>query len=88
MEKKNMKREVAYRQYLNEVSAFEKYGGLNVISFEEWLNIKGIEIDTAENEIKWIKSIKDNIPNRIEEKELNFYKELLGHASPDIDTLE
>ena len=55
MEKKNMKREVAYRQYLNEVSAFEKYGGLNVISFEEWLNVKGIEIGTAENEIKWIK---------------------------------
>ena len=79
MEKKNMKREVAYRQYLYEVSAFEKYGSLNVISFEEWLNIKGIEIGTAENEIKWIKSIEDNIPNRIEEKELNFYKELLGH---------
>ena len=44
-----MKREEAYRQYLNEVSAFEKYGGLNVISFEEWLNIKGIEIVTEEN---------------------------------------
>lgn len=79
---------MAYRQYLNEVSAFEKYGGLNVISFKEWLNIKEIEIGTAENETKWIKSIKDNIPNRIEEKELKFYKELLGYTSQDIDILE
>ena len=83
-----MKKKEAYGYYLNEVSAFEKYGSLNVISFEDWLNIKGIQIDDAKDEIKWMKSIKDNIPNKIEEKELNFYKELLGHTSQDIDTLE
>ncbi len=83
-----MKRESAYRQYLNEVSTFEKYGSLNVISFEDWLSIKGIVIDETRDEIKWVNSIKDNIPNKIEEKELKIYRELLGHTSQDIDTLE
>ena len=83
-----MTREEAYREYLNDVSAFEKYGSSNIISFEDWLDIKGIEIDYVGNEYKWISSIKDNIPNRIEEKELKFYKELLGHTSQDIDILE
>ena len=85
---KKMTRESAYRQYLNEVSAFEKYGSLNIISFEDWLDIKGIEVDNENDETKWLKSIKDNIPNKLEEKELNLYKELLGHTSQDIDTLE
>ena len=52
------------------------------------MDIKGIEIDYVENEYKWLSLIKDNIINRIEEKELKFYKELLCHTSQDIDTLD
>lgn len=47
-----MTRESAYRQYLNEVSAFEKYGSLSIISFEDWLDIKGIEVDNENDETK------------------------------------
>ena len=47
-----------------------------------------VYFDLSEEENKWMKSIKDNIPNKNKEKELNFYKELLGHTSQDIDTLE
>lgn len=83
-----MTKENAYREYLNNVSAFEKYDSSNIISFEDWLDIKGIEIDYVENEYKWLSLIKDNIINRIEEKELKFYKELLYHTSQDIDTLD
>lgn len=39
-----MTKEQAYEQYNYEVSLYEQYGGTNIISFEDWLEIKGIEI--------------------------------------------
>ena len=37
--------EKLYEQYLAEVASFEKYGSTNIISFEEWLEIKHIKIE-------------------------------------------
>lgn len=34
----------AYAQYEFEVALFEQWGTTNVITFEEWLKIKGITI--------------------------------------------
>lgn len=42
-----MTREEAYRQYLNEVSMFEQYCQKNTITFEQWLDIKGLSIGEA-----------------------------------------
>ena len=36
-----------FEQYLDEVAQFEKYGGKNVISYEDWLHIK-VETDDSE----------------------------------------
>lgn len=66
-----MERQKAINQYQTEVALYEQYGACSIITFEEWLDIKGIQIDDAKDEIKWMKLIKDNIPNKIEEKELN-----------------
>lgn len=41
----NKDRKKLYEQYLAEVASFEKYGTTNVISFEEWLEIKNIKTD-------------------------------------------
>ena len=67
-----MTQEELYQQYLDEVSSLEKYGSKNVITFDEW---------------KWLKSTMENIRPVCESK-LNLYKELLGHSTQDIDTLE
>lgn len=64
--------EELYQQYLDEVSSFERYGSKNVISFDEW---------------KWIKSTAENT-RPVCESELNSCKELLGHTTQDIDSLE
>lgn len=69
---KDMTQEELYQQYLDEVSSFERYGSKNVITFDEW---------------KWLKSIIEST-RTICESELNLYKELLGHTTQDIDTLE
>ena len=82
-----MTREQLYRTYLNEVSSYEKYGGISVISFEEWLDIKGIQINESDD-IRWLKSIKDNVIDKPDKQELNLYKNLLGRTSQDIDILE
>ena len=68
----DMTQEELYQQYLDEVHSFERYGSKNVITFDEW---------------KWIKSTRDNTRN-VCKSELNSYKELLGHTTQDIDTLE
>ena len=39
-----MTKEQAYAQYEYEVSLFEQWGDTNIITFEEWLQIKGIKI--------------------------------------------
>ncbi len=67
-----MTQEELYQQYLDEVNSFERYGSKNVITFDEW---------------KWLKSTMENI-RPVCETELNLYKELLGHSTQDIDTLE
>ena len=67
-----MTQEELYQQYLDEVSSLERYGSKNVITFDEW---------------KWLKSIIEST-RPICESELNLYKELLGHSTQDIDTLE
>lgn len=41
-----MTKEQAYAQYEYEVSLFEQWGDTNIITFEEWLQIKGIKITT------------------------------------------
>jgi hypothetical protein len=40
-----MKKEQALSQYSYEVSLFEAYGTTNVITFEDWIKIKGITLD-------------------------------------------
>ena len=67
-----MTQEELYQQYLDEVSSFERYGSKNVLTFDEW---------------KWIKSTIENT-RPVCESELNSYKELFGHTTQDIDTLE
>lgn len=67
-----MTQEELYQQYLYEVSLFERYGSKNIITFDEW---------------KYIKSTIENT-RPVCESELNTYKELLGHTTQDIDTLE
>ena len=67
-----MTQEELYQQYLYEVSLFERYGSKNIITFDEW---------------KYIKSTIENT-RHVCESELNTYKELLGHTTQDIDTLE
>ena len=69
---KDMTQEELYQQYLDEVSSFKRYGSKNVITFDEW---------------KWLKSIIEST-RPICESELNTYRELLGHSTQDIDTLE
>lgn len=39
-----MTREEAYQQYEFEVSLYEQWGSRNTVSFEDWLEIKGIQI--------------------------------------------
>lgn len=67
-----MPHEELYKQYLDEVSSFERYGSKNIITFDEW---------------KWIKSTIENT-RPVCESELNSYKEFLGCTTQDIDTLE
>lgn len=40
-----MTKEQAYNQYQFEVALFEQYGTKNIISFEEWLEIKNITLE-------------------------------------------
>ena len=41
------------------------------------------------SELEWLKSIKDSITEeQTDETEISVYRELLGHSSQDIDTLE
>ena len=40
-----MKRQDAINQYHIEVALFEQYGAINIITFEEWLEIKKIKIE-------------------------------------------
>jgi len=40
-----MKRQDAINQYHIEVALFEQYGSINIITFEEWLEIKKIKIE-------------------------------------------
>lgn len=61
-----------YEQYLCEVSALEKYGSKNIITFDEW---------------KWIKSAMENT-QPVNESKLKLYRELLGHLPGDKETLE
>lgn len=43
----------------------------------------------TKQEIEWLKSIKDSITEeQTDETEISAYRELLGHSSQDIDTLE
>ena len=37
--------EVALNQYNTEVALYEQYGTCSIITFEEWLDIKGIHLD-------------------------------------------
>ena len=67
-----MTQEELYQQYLYEVSLFERYGSKNIITFDGW---------------KYLKSTIENT-RPVCESELNTYKELLGHTTQDIDTLE
>lgn len=67
-----MTQEELYQQYLDEVSSFERYGSKNIITFDEW---------------KYLKSTIENT-RPVCESELNTYKELLGHLTQDINTLE
>lgn len=85
-----MTREKLYQQYLYEVSSYEKYGSKNSISFDDWLDIKGIvNTERQHDEIGWLTSIKDNISEEpLDESMFSMYKELLGHTTQDIDTLE
>lgn len=41
-----MTKEEAYTQYEYEVALFEQWGDTNNITFDEWLQIKGIDIET------------------------------------------
>lgn len=46
-------------------------------------------VEISESQIKWLKSIKDNITEeQPDQTEISVYRELLGHSSQDIDTLE
>lgn len=40
-----MERQKAINQYNAEVASFEQYGTSSVVTFEEWLDIKGIQLD-------------------------------------------
>lgn len=40
-----MTKEQAYNKYQFEVALFEQYGTKNIISFEEWLEIKNITLE-------------------------------------------
>ena len=68
-----MTEEELYQQYLDEASSFVRYSNKNVISFDGWK--------------KWFKSTMENT-RPVCESELNLYKELLGHTTQDIDTLD
>ena len=67
-----MLHEESYQQYLYEVSLFERYGSQNVLTFDEW---------------KWIKSAMENT-QPVDESYIQLGRELLGHTTQDIDTLE
>lgn len=40
-----MTREEALNQYYYEVALFEQWGAINIITFEEWLDVKGIKLN-------------------------------------------
>lgn len=40
-----MTREKAFAQYQYEVALFEQWGSINTTTFEEWLEIKGIQLE-------------------------------------------
>jgi len=40
-----MERQEAMNQYHIEVALYEQYGACNIITFEEWLDIKGIQLN-------------------------------------------
>lgn len=63
-----MTKEEAYTQYEYEVALFEQWGDTNNITFDEWLQIKGIDIET-----------KSDTPKDLEEAAREFAKD----AYPD-----
>lgn len=40
-----MNKEEAINQYHTEVALYEQYGACSIITFEEWLDIKDIQLD-------------------------------------------
>ena len=40
-----MERQKAINQYHTEVALYEQYGACNIITFDEWLDIKDIQLD-------------------------------------------
>jgi len=40
-----MTRTEALEQYYMEVALFEQYGSSNIVTFDEWLEIKNIELE-------------------------------------------
>lgn len=40
-----MERQKAIKQYHTEVALYEQYGACSIITFEEWLYIKGIQLN-------------------------------------------
>ena len=40
-----MTKEEAYSQYVHEVALFEQWGAINTTTFDEWLEIKNIELE-------------------------------------------
>ena len=40
-----IERQKAINQYHTEVALYEQYGACSIITFEEWLDIKGIQLE-------------------------------------------